>query len=53
MSDRAALEPLQALLNDEQEVVRVLAKLAIAPHEIQLQAALHEFAVSLFCFESI
>lgn len=32
---RSALEPLQALLNDPQEVVRVLAKLAIAQIERQ------------------
>ncbi|MBW4692976.1 MAG: HEAT repeat domain-containing protein [Lyngbya sp. HA4199-MV5] len=35
IGDRAALQPLQALLNDEQEVVRVLAKLAIAQIERQ------------------
>ena len=29
MGDRVALQPLKTLLNDEQEVVRVLAKLAI------------------------
>ncbi|MBD2207481.1 HEAT repeat domain-containing protein [Calothrix sp. FACHB-1219] len=37
IGDRAANEPLQALLNDEQEVVRVLAKLAIAQIERQSQ----------------
>ncbi|MBD2355209.1 HEAT repeat domain-containing protein [Tolypothrix sp. FACHB-123] len=37
IGDRAALESLQALLNDEQEVVRVLAKLAIAQIERQSQ----------------
>jgi bilin biosynthesis protein len=35
MGDRTALEPLQALLTDEPEVVRVLAKLAIAQIERQ------------------
>ncbi|BAY89780.1 MULTISPECIES: HEAT repeat domain-containing protein [unclassified Tolypothrix] len=35
IGDRAANKPLQALLNDEQEVVRVLAKLAIAQIERQ------------------
>lgn len=35
IGDRSALEPLQALLNDEQEVVRVLTKLAIAQIERQ------------------
>ncbi|MCU0526115.1 MAG: HEAT repeat domain-containing protein [Elainella sp. Prado103] len=38
MGDRAALEPLQALLTDEPEVVRVLAKLAIAQIERQAEA---------------
>jgi bilin biosynthesis protein len=33
IGDRSALEPLQALLNDPQEVVRILAKLAIAQIE--------------------
>ncbi|BAY65351.1 HEAT repeat-containing PBS lyase [Calothrix brevissima NIES-22] len=37
IGDRAANEPLQALLNDEQEVVRILAKLAIAQIERQSQ----------------
>ena len=37
IGDRTANEPLQALLNDEQEVVRVLAKLAIAQIERQSQ----------------
>jgi bilin biosynthesis protein len=35
---RSALDPLQALLNDQQEVVRVLAKLAIAQIERQFEA---------------
>lgn len=35
IGERSALEPLQALLNDEQEVVRVLTKLAIAQIERQ------------------
>ncbi|HIK03503.1 MAG TPA: HEAT repeat domain-containing protein [Trichormus sp. M33_DOE_039] len=38
IGDRTALEPLQALLNDEQQVVRVLAKLAIAQIERQSEA---------------
>lgn len=38
IGDRTALEPLQALLNDQQEVVRVLAKLAIAQIERQSEA---------------
>lgn len=38
IGDRTANEPLQALLHDEQEVVRVLAKLAIAQIERQSQA---------------
>lgn len=37
MGDRTALETLQGLLTDEQEVVRVLAKLAIAQIERQSQ----------------
>ena len=37
IGDRSALEPLQALLTDEQEVVRVLAKLAIAQIERQAE----------------
>jgi bilin biosynthesis protein len=39
MGDRAALDSLQPLLNDEQEVVRVLSKLAIAQIDRQSQAA--------------
>ncbi|MBW4470560.1 MAG: HEAT repeat domain-containing protein [Stenomitos rutilans HA7619-LM2] len=35
IGDRSALEPLRSLLTDEQEVVRVLAKLAIAQIERQ------------------
>ncbi|MEX0271293.1 HEAT repeat domain-containing protein [Leptolyngbyaceae cyanobacterium UHCC 1019] len=35
MGDRAALEPLQTMLTDDQSVVRVLAKLAIAQIERQ------------------
>ena len=35
MGDRAALEPLQAMLTDDQSVVRVLTKLAIAQIERQ------------------
>jgi bilin biosynthesis protein len=35
IGDRAALEPLQAMLTDDQSVVRVLAKLAIAQIERQ------------------
>lgn len=38
IGDRTALEPLQPLLNDEQQVVRVLAKLAIAQIERQSEA---------------
>lgn len=38
IGDRSALKPLQALLNDPQEVVRVLAKLAIAQIERQSEA---------------
>jgi bilin biosynthesis protein len=35
LGDRSALEPLRAMLTDQQEVVRVLAKLAIAQIERQ------------------
>ncbi|MGB8702366.1 MAG: HEAT repeat domain-containing protein [Thermosynechococcaceae cyanobacterium] len=38
IGDRTALEPLQAFLNNEQEVIRVLAKLAIAQIERQSEA---------------
>ncbi|WP_442938088.1 HEAT repeat domain-containing protein [Nostoc sp.] len=38
IGDRSALESLQPLLNDQQEVVRVLAKLAIAQIERQSEA---------------
>jgi bilin biosynthesis protein len=38
IGDHTALEPLQATLNDQQEVVRILAKLAIAQIERQSQA---------------
>ena len=38
IGDRSALNPLQALLNNEQEVVRVLAKLAIAQIERQSES---------------
>lgn len=38
IGDRSALEPLKSLLNDDQEVVRVLAKLAIAQIERQSEA---------------
>lgn len=38
IGDRTALKSLQALLNDEQEVVRILAKVAIAQIERQSQA---------------
>jgi bilin biosynthesis protein len=38
MGDRSALNPWQALLQDQQEVVRVLAKLAIAQIERQSEA---------------
>ncbi|UBF25938.1 HEAT repeat domain-containing protein [Kovacikia minuta CCNUW1] len=38
IGDRSALDPLQALLTDEQEVVRVLSKLAIAQIERQSDA---------------
>jgi bilin biosynthesis protein len=38
MGDRIALEPLQTQLTDEQEVVRVLAKLAIAQIERQSES---------------
>ena len=36
--DRSALKSLQPLLNDSQEVIRVLAKLAIAQIERQSEA---------------
>jgi bilin biosynthesis protein len=38
IGDRSALEPLRGLLDDEQEVVRVLTKLAIAQIERQSEA---------------
>jgi len=38
MGDRAALDLLQALLTDDQSVVRVLAKLAIAQIDRQSEA---------------
>jgi bilin biosynthesis protein len=39
IGDRAAMEPLQAVLDDSQEVIRVLAKLAIAQIERQSKAS--------------
>lgn len=38
IGDRSALNPLQALLNDEENVIRVLAKLAIAQIERQSES---------------
>jgi bilin biosynthesis protein len=38
ISDRAAIEPLQAVLNDPEQVIRVLAKLAIAQIERQSES---------------
>jgi bilin biosynthesis protein len=38
IGDRSALNSLQALLNDEENVIRVLAKLAIAQIERQSEA---------------
>jgi bilin biosynthesis protein len=38
IGDRSALPPLQALLNDEENVIRVLAKLAIAQIERQSES---------------
>jgi bilin biosynthesis protein len=37
IGDRTAMQPLQALLNDQQEVIRILSKLAIAQIERQSQ----------------